>query len=245
MHGSGATASDQELFTGMDATADTDRFIVVYPQAVIPDGSGYDWNVPGEPLVGGRSVPSGAPDDVTFLTDLVGIVSQRYCVNLNRVYGTGFSGGARIASQLACDASGTFAAVAVVSGLRRPTPCKPERAVPILAIHGTADPVDPYKGHGEAYWTYSVPTAAHDWAIQDRCSQTATVSHPAKAVTLTLYGRCQGSAIVELYTINGEGHEWPGGPKLPRGLTSVLGPQSNAINADTVIWSFFSAHAMS
>lgn len=245
MHGSGATPTDQELFTGMNATSDSDRFIVVYPQAVIPDGSGYDWNVPGEPLVGGRAVPSGSPNDVSFLTDLVGIVGQRYCVNMSRVYATGFSGGARIASQLACDASMTFAAVAVVSGLRHPTPCKPERAVPILAIHGTADPIDPYEGHGEAYWTYSVPTSAHDWATQDRCAQTATVSHPANGVTLTQYGRCEASAIVEFYTISGEGHEWPGGPKLPRTLTAVLGPQSNAIDANTVIWSFFSAHPMS
>jgi polyhydroxybutyrate depolymerase len=245
MHGSGATALDQELFSGMDATSNDDDFIVVYPQGVIPDGSGYDWNVPGEPLVGGRSVPKGSPDDVTFLTDLVGVISQRYCVDLSRVYATGFSGGARMASQLACDASTTFAAVAPVSGLRRPTPCKPARPVPVLSFHGTADPVDPYNGNGEGYWTYSVPTAAKDWATEDGCSTTATTSQPAKGVTLTKYTRCKGTAIVELYTIKGEGHEWPGGPKLPKVLTSALGPQSNAIDADSIIWAFFAAHPMS
>ena len=112
MHGSGTTAGDQEAFTGMDSTADSDGFIVAYPQGLIPDGSGFDWNVPGVPLIGGRAVPAGSADDVTFLTTLVHILEQRYCIDSNRVYATGFSGGSRVTSQLACDASGTFAAIA-------------------------------------------------------------------------------------------------------------------------------------
>jgi polyhydroxybutyrate depolymerase len=244
MHGSGSTAAGQEEFSGMDDTSDSDGFIVAYPQALIPEGSGFDWNVPGVPLVGGQAVPAGAPDDVTFLTSLVSILEQRYCIDSSRVYATGFSGGARMASQLACDAPSTFAAVAPVSGLRHPTPCPVARPVPVLAFHGTADPVDPYGGHGEAYWTYSVPQAAQDWAVQDGCSSTATVSQPDPGATLTRYAGCAGGAIVELYSITGEGHEWPGGPSLPRRLTRQLGPQSDAVNADDVMWTFFSAHPM-
>ncbi|MGH9072094.1 MAG: alpha/beta hydrolase family esterase [Acidimicrobiales bacterium] len=242
MHGSGSTAVEQEEFTGMDATADAHGFIVAYPQGIIPDGSGFDWNVPGEPLVGGAAVPAGSPDDVTFLTQVVTVMEQRYCVNPDRVYATGFSGGARMASQLACDSSSTFAAVAPVSGLRRPTPCPTTRPVPVMAFHGTADPVDPYEGHGEAYWTYSVPQAAQDWAGQDKCASTASTSHPAGGATLTQYTGCAGGAVVELYSLTGEGHEWPGGPRLPKSLTRLLGPQSNAVNADNTMWAFFAAH---
>jgi poly(3-hydroxybutyrate) depolymerase len=70
-------------------------------------------------------------------------------------------------------------AVAPVAGLRRPTPCPTTRAVSVIAFHGTADQVDPYHGHGQAYWTYSVPTAASDWATQDRCTHRpqATTAH--------------------------------------------------------------------
>src|ERR1700688_1144889 len=170
MHGSGSTAAGQEELSGMDDTSDRDGFIVAYPQGLIPNGSGYDWNVPGVPLIGGRAVPAGAADDVRFLTSLVGILEQRYCIDNMRVYATGFSGGARTASQLACDAPSTFAAVAPVSGLRHPTPCPATRPVPVLAFHGTADLVDPYGGHGEAYWTYSGPPAAQDWGVPDRRS---------------------------------------------------------------------------
>jgi polyhydroxybutyrate depolymerase len=244
MHGSGSTAAEQELFTGMDATADADKFIVAYPQGLIPDGTGFDWNVPGEPLVGGRPVPAHAANDVEFLTKLVGILEQHYCINPSRIYATGFSGGARTASQLACDSSSVFAAVAVVSGLRRPTPCPTGRPVPIIAFHGTADPIDPYGGHGQAYWTYSVPQAAADWAEQDSCAKTPTTSKPDSGVTLSDYGHCGGGVAVELYTIAGEGHEWPGGPPLPRALTSLLGPQTDAIDANSVMWAFFQAHAL-
>ena len=245
MHGSGSTAAAQEAFTGMDVTADSDGFIVAYPQGLIPEGAGFDWNVPGEPLVGGNAVPAGSADDVTFLTTLVRILEARYCVDPSRVYATGFSGGSRMASQLACDASGTFAAVAPVSGLRRPTPCPTTRPVPIVSFHGTADPVDPYDGHGEAYWTYSVPQAAQDWAVQDSCSPTAATSVPAAGATLTRYSGCAGGATVELFSITGEGHEWPGGPHLGRSLTRVLGPQSDAVDANAVMWAFFSAHPLS
>jgi polyhydroxybutyrate depolymerase len=245
MHGSGSTASEQELFTGMDATADANGFIVAYPQALIADGSGFDWNVPDQPLIGGRAVPSGAPDDVAFLTQLVGVLEGRYCIAPTRVYATGFSGGARMASQLACDSSGVFAAVAPVSGLRRPTPCPASRAVPILTFHGIADPVDPYNGHGQKYWTYSVPEAAQYWASQDGCSSKPASSKPDKGVTLTTYSGCHGSAVVELYSISGEGHEWPDGPPLPPELTSLLGPQSDAIDANAVMWAFFAAHPLS
>jgi len=242
MHGSGVTAADQEAFTGMDATADARGFVVAYPQGLIPEGSGFDWNVPGVPLVGGKAVPAGAADDVRFLTDVVGVLENRYCIDPARVYATGFSGGARMASQLACDASGVFAAVAPVSGLRHPTPCPATRPVPVLAFHGTADPVDPYGGKGQAYWTSSVPQAARDWARQDGCSLTATTSTPAPGVTRTAYQGCGGGATVELFSVAGEGHEWPGGPPLPRSLTRLLGPQSDAVDANSVMWAFFQAH---
>jgi len=239
LHGSGSTAGAQEKFTGMDATADSDGFIVVYPQALIPDGTGFDWNIPGVPLIGGRAVPAGAADDVSFLTTLVGQLEQRYCIDAHRVYATGFSGGARMSSQLGCDAANVFAAVAPVSGLRLPASCPAKQAVPVISFHGTADPIDPYVGHGQPYWTYSVPAAEVDWARHDGCASSPAVSHPASNVTLSTYAGCRNGATIELYSIKGEGHEWPDGPPLPSPYLAVLGPQSTAVDADKLIWAFF------
>lgn len=244
LHGSGSTALEQEEFTKMNVAANTDDFIVAYPQALIPDGTGFDWNVPGVPLIGGRSVPPKAANDIKFLTSLVRVLEEKYCVNTTEVYATGFSGGAREASQLACDDSSIFAAVAPVSGLRRPTPCPTTRPVPVVSFHGSSDPVDPFAGHGQTYWTYSVTTAAKDWAAQDHCATKAGTSTPDVGVVLTKYVGCAGGASVELYEVIGEGHEWPGGPTLPSSITSLLGPQSNAVSANSLMWSFFMAHPL-
>jgi polyhydroxybutyrate depolymerase len=244
LHGSQSTARAQEGFSGMDATADAQTFVVAYPQGGISSGSGFEWNVPGQPLFGGGAVPAGSPDDVAFLEQLVGQLGQTYCVDRTRVDVTGFSGGARMASQLGCDASSVFAAVAPVSGLRFPRPCLSTRPVPVVSFHGTADPVDPYNGNGQAYWTYSVQTAAARWGAHNGCAEMPTTALVSGGVGRTTYGSCAANAPVVLYTVPGEGHEWPGGPKLPRRITGTLGPQSDAISANDVMWSFFTAHPL-
>jgi polyhydroxybutyrate depolymerase len=243
LHGSESTARAQEKFSGMDAAADADGFIVAYPQALIRDGTGYDWNIAGVPLLNGSLPAASAPDDVTFLTSLVTDLAGRYCIDMRRVYATGMSGGGRMASQLACDASGTFAAIAPVAGLRKASPCPATRPVPVIAFHGTADPIDPFNGHGEPYWTYSVPAAARLWAAQDKCAASPRVT-TGHGYSLTSYAGCAGGAVVQLYAIRGEGHEWPGGPAMPGEITSVLGPQSDALNANSLMWAFFRAHPL-
>ncbi len=98
LHGSESTAAAQMAFTGMNATSDADGFIVAYPQAAITDGTGYDWNVPGQPLLGGGSVPANAPNDVDFLQRAITTLEAGLCVDTTRIYVTGFSGGARMTS---------------------------------------------------------------------------------------------------------------------------------------------------
>jgi len=244
LHGSESTAQAQELFSGMDATSDADGFIVTYPQALIPAGSGYDWNIPGVPLLGGQYPPANAASDVSFLTSLVGALAAKYCVDTRQVYATGMSGGGRMASQLACDASQTFAAVAPVAGLRYPSPCPAVRPVPVIAFHGIADPVDPFNGDGQAYWTYSVPTAAQRWAAKDGCQTASPHTVKSSGYILTEYQGCASGAAVELYAVAGEGHEWPGGPAMPAAITKPLGPQSDAIAANATMWAFFRAHPL-
>jgi polyhydroxybutyrate depolymerase len=244
LHGSESTAEAQEVFSGMDATSDAGGFIVAYPQALIPAAGGYDWNIPGVPLLGGQNPSANAADDVTFLTGLVRSLAAKYCVDTRQVYATGMSGGGRMASQLACDASQTFAAVAPVAGLRFPSPCPAARPVPVIAFHGTADAVDPFEGNGQPYWTYSVPAAAQRWAAKDGCQVATPRTVRGNDSIVTEYGGCASNAAVELYAIGDEGHEWPGGPPMPAEITRALGPQSDAVDADTTMWAFFRAHPM-
>ena len=233
LHGSGGTAAAQEAFTAMDAAADVAGFIVAYPQGALSIAGGFAWNVPGQPLVDGSSVPAGAQDDAVFIAQAIAFIEARYSVDARRIYATGMSGGARMASQLGCDLATLVAAVAPVAGLRFPSPCAGQRPVPVVAFHGTADTTNPYDGGGPAYWTYSVPSAAAQWAVHDACGATPVVSQTAASVQLTSYPDCSASSAVDLYTIDGAGHEWPGAPG-----------QNGAIDATAVMWQFFQAHPL-
>jgi len=224
LHGSGSTATVQEAASQLDRTADAHGFLVVYPQGARKSGTGFSWNIPGTP-----AWQAGGADEADYLRQLVTLVSGRYCADARRIYATGFSGGAREVSELACAPERVFAAVAAVGGLRAPAPCA-AGPVPVLAIHGTADPQNPYDGHGQAYWTYSVPDAARRWAQHDGCAAAPTVD-TVPGATLTAYGRCQSSGAVELYTLPGKGHAWPA-------------DRPGAFGANEAIWRFFVDHPL-
>lgn len=232
LHGSGSNGTTEEEYTGMDREAEAADFIAVYPTADIPDGPGFDWNVPGDPVPG----MTRAPNDVLFLENLVTRLEHRYCVNQKEVFLTGFSRGARLTDVVACQASDVFAAVAPVSGVRLPTPCPTTRPVPLITIHGLLDDTDPYDGNGIHYWTYSVPTAVMRWAAHDGCAGKIVYPLPNQPVEVTSYA-CPTGVDVQLYTIADTGHEWPGGD-------NGLPPGTPVLDASAVIWSFFRSHPM-
>lgn len=232
LHGSGGTAARQEWDSAMDAVADEHGFIVAYPQAAIALGDGFAWNIPGQPLLDGRPIPAGAADDAEYIRALVLTLERDEGIDPRRVFVTGMSGGARMTSQLGCDVEGVFAAIAPVAGLRFPDPCKNVEALPILAIHGTGDRVNPYEGQGGGYWTYGVREAERRWASHNECARASEDTPVAAGVTRTAYAHCRGGADVWLYTLAGVGHEWPGGPQ-----------QTAMLDASETIWSFFAAHS--
>ena len=134
LHGSGGNAAGQARNSGLETLSATERFIVATLEA-----EGGRWNVP---------VQSGRPDDVAYVSDVISDVAKRVCTDETRVYATGFSGGGRMTSLLACQLGSRLAAVAPVSGLRFPGPCS-GRPIPVLTFHGLADPQNPYDGHAE------------------------------------------------------------------------------------------------
>ena len=68
------------------------------------------------------------------------------CVDESRIYATGLSDGALFTSLLACTMANRFAAFAPVAGVVVNKPCDPGRRVPIIAFHGTADPILYFNG---------------------------------------------------------------------------------------------------
>jgi polyhydroxybutyrate depolymerase len=163
LHPSGSKGVDD--IKDIAPLADEEGFVLLAPTGVVgPLYSGWTWNVPGVP-----AFTSGAPkaaseedgdptakfrDDVEFIGKAIDQVIEKTCIDTNRIYAMGFSGGARMASQLACDMSDRIASVVALSGLRFPKAsdkdlglpyaeeCAPERPIAVQAIHGKWDPVN-------------------------------------------------------------------------------------------------------
>jgi polyhydroxybutyrate depolymerase len=241
LHGSGDTPLEQLQYTAITQTAEKHDFAIVAPQGGVPltlgKSHGYAWNIPGVPLANGRQVARNAPDDVRFLRDTIDAVSQLVCADSRRVYVTGFSGGARMTSQVGCVLADRVAAIAPVSGLRFPGTCHPARPVPVISFHGTADAMNPYNGDKSGRWGYGVQTAAQRWAAADRCPKTPAQAQVVPMVATTAYREC--AAPVVLYTITGGRHAWPGTPD-----SMTRGSAAPKLNADELIWSFFEAHPL-
>lgn len=94
LQASGISPEVELRITGLDRAAEAQGFIVALPAAATPwPRGGFTWNIPRR---------AGGPDDVTFIADLLDALQRRFCIDPARVYAVGYSGGARLASELAC-----------------------------------------------------------------------------------------------------------------------------------------------
>jgi polyhydroxybutyrate depolymerase len=214
LHGSGGNSTGQARTSGLETLSATERFIVA-----TLDADGARWNVP---------VQEGRADDVAYVRDVMTHVAARVCIDETRVYVTGFSGGGRMTSLLACQLGSRIAAIAPVSALRWPGPCT-GRPVPVLTFHGLADPQNPYDGHAAgrgAEWLESVPDALAGWARHNSCKGDVILEDPPGPLSTMRYEGC--GAEVRMIRIDGLGHTWA----------------KQEVDATVVMWQFFKAHRL-
>lgn len=228
-HGHGGTAAGMEGGSGFSTLAEQQHFIAVYPQG-LPDG--YS----GEPFWASAGPIDFGIDDVHFVSDMLNDLQKKFCIDSRRLYATGFSNGGGMSWLLACRLAGRIAAFAPISGnfYAIPGGCHPGRPVPILDMHGTADPVLPYNGipssKNPAWPLPSIPQWLQTWASWDSCTKGPTIFLRQSNVSGEQWAGCQGNAAVVHYRIEGGGHHWP----------PTIGNRSPA----DVIWLFFQAHPL-
>lgn len=227
-HGYNFTALKMEQYSNMPAEADKAGFILVYPQGVDDPPS---WNAGI-----GAEGPTGDADDVQFTRDMLNYLEKNYCVDTHRVYVTGFSLGGGMAYRVACTLTNQIAAIATVAGAyyHAPGGCQPSRPLPVLEIHGQADNYAPYDGNPSAMMA-AVSVYLNVWLTHDQCSSSSDVIFQQGDVTGLEWKHCANGTVVEHYRISDGGHVWPGG-----GNIATLGYSTHVINANVVIWNFFS-----
>ncbi|MDX2001898.1 MAG: T9SS type A sorting domain-containing protein [Chitinophagales bacterium] len=229
LHGYTSEALQQQVYSGMDAIADTGNFIVVYP-----NGINNAWNsflYPG----------TGLPDDVGFVSAVIDSMYYRYNIDLSRVYACGMSNGGYMSYRLACELSNRIAAIASVTGLLAPdilANCAPSRIVPVMQVHGTNDLTVPYNG---APGYGSVDETIAYWVANDSCNPSPSMqslpntnTSDNSTVELYTYTGISPHSKVLLYKVLNGSHTWPGAPfDLPALVTN------KDINTSSEIWNFF------
>ncbi|MCM3886630.1 PHB depolymerase family esterase [Frankia sp. R82] len=236
LHGGYGSGGQAEKSYGWDSEADRGHFLVAYP-----DGLTRAWNVGGGGCCGKPARDN--VDDLAFLTRMVATLEHETPIDPRRVYATGISNGGIMAYTLACKTQ-IFAAIGPDSATELAA-CPSPAPLSVIHIHGTADIRIPYNGgpghnRDATIDGPAVPTLNAAWLRTDHC---ATPTITTAGVVTTSEATCADHRGVELITIAGAGHQWPGAkPNVVVQKLLNSDPPSTALNATQLIWRFFSTH---
>ena len=242
-HGGGGNYKQMQRYMAMDAIADKENFITVYP-----NGINKQWN-------DGREFKESiaANDDVQFINHLLDTLQKTYAVDKKRVFATGILNGGFFSIYLSYKLASRLLAIAPVCAS---IPEKifsefyPAQPVSILLINGTADPLVPYQGGrvGNGFTGGRGNCTSTDSTIQrfitvNRAAVTPVITSlpdtdTKDECTATQYlYNSTGNSKVCLIKINNGGHTLPGGGQyLPK---FIVGRVCNDFKGNEMVWRFF------
>lgn len=232
-HGYSSNAVQQMWYGDFRSIADDKGFIVVHPNGTLDDNGITHWNVGwGDSTV----------DDIGFTDALIDSIAEEYNIDLDRIYSTGMSNGGFMSYHLACQLSGRIAAIASVTGSMNIgwfNSCNSTHPMPIMEIHGTADPTVPYTASS---FTESISDIMDFWVNYNNCNPEAITTAVADidntdgcTAEHSIWANGDNGVAVELYKIIDGEHSWPGAFFL-NGITN------QDIDASEKIWEFFSRY---
>ncbi len=215
----------------MNDVADQGSFAVRYPQGTSAKMPGIDeepkphWNV---------HLTYMDVDDVGFLSSLAVYLQSEHSLDSERTFVAGHSNGAHMAYAL---------------GVERPWMSydawqnrKNAKPIPIMQIHGIADPVNPIEGYGGdpnhqgLCWggALHVDGVVKFWVELNECSEKVTDILTPKT-TAYRYTGGKNNNEVWYYKIADWPHIWPANSHNPNNVS-----KEGVINASEEIWKFFS-----
>ena len=233
IHGGGVSASDTQLFSQMDALADSEGFAVCYPQGLDLLG------IPGFPMWNANLNydPPIDIDDSGFLAALAEFLQDEHDFSPECTYACGWSTGGFMCFTLACEHSDVFKAIGSLAGTMSETDwaiCDPDNTVPIVQIIGMQDTLVPYEGVPLSDELFTGGPGISDlmdfWAdyVNDCSELVSTIE--SDLLELDVYSNCLSDTECWEYRVLDGEHDWFG----------VFG--SDAINVTEAFWSFFSEH---
>lgn len=186
-------------------------------------------------------------DDVAFARAVIARLGETHGIDADRVYAIGFSNGGQMVMRLLHENASPLAGGAIVAAtlpepdsFLLPQAAPAPHPVPVLLVHGTADPIAPYTGGRMRRWaqlvfrvggsSLSASETATYFARRNGISAPPTTradaaSHPDGTRIERADWREAGHPPVTFVTVHGGGHTVPGpqpGPRLiGRTATSI------------------------
>jgi len=236
LHGYSSNAGQQMIYSDFYNIADIEGFILIHPEGTTDFNDFQFWDI------GAFNINN--IDDVGFLSLLIDTIALEYNINLDRVYSVGMSNGGFMSYLLACELSDKIAAIASVTGSMTTDQiisCNPNRPIPVMQIHGTADPTVLYNGNTGIE---SINEVISYWVNFNNCNPEPIFNNIPDINLIDLctaehyiYNNGTNDSSVELYKIINGGHTWPGA------AISLLGNNTNQdFNASQKIWEFFNKY---
>jgi len=256
-HGGGGNAEGYRRYAGLDAVANREGFIVIYP-----NGTGLlrttllTFNA-GNNCCG--SALRQQVDDVGFAIAAIEDVARRAEIDRRRVYATGHSNGAIMAYRLAAERADVVAAIAPVAGAMSLDRFAPSKPVPVLHIHSADDPRalyeggvgPPFPGTDNRVTHAPVADAIGKWVARNGCATKPVVADTRRGApgsadagqtaTLLVHSPCTSGAEVAHWKLTGVGHGWPGAGRT--GREALSGPATTILDAAEEIWRFVSKYS--
>ena len=219
-HGFSGLAGEYMSYTNMTPIADSENFILVYPQGSDLDGSSH-WNAA---LNGGDN--KSEVDDLGFIEALINKLSSENLIDTNRVYAVGYSNGGMMSYALACYKSNLISAIGSVSGYMLQTECTPSHSIPLIKFHGTTD----YYDGGGVY--NSVVSVLNFWVNFNNTDLDPIINNiddNGTSIVSYKYKNGDNNVSVEHYKIIGGEHVW-------------FNNDFNGKNTGQLIWDFLSQY---
>ena len=222
-HGFGGIANQFINSADMRDLAESQNFIVVYPQGLDLAGTGSHWNC-SNPSADNKS----DVDDIGFIENLIDQLLIDYPVIDNkRIYAAGYSNGGFMSYYLGCN-SKKFAAIGSVAGTMLDDSyqsCNANFPTAMINIHGTDDFDVPYDGN--IYYP-SIPDVVDWWKNFNNTPNEDLLTNQDGSIEQYIYYNDAGDRYVEHIKIIGGGHYWD--DKL----------NYNGTNTSGLIWGFVS-----
>jgi len=247
-HGGQSHPEMMRRFSGLDDFAVEGRAVVVFPAGSGSREGLLTWN--GGNCCGEAKADDS--DDVGFVAAVIDAVAVRMPIDPRRVHASGMSNGAMMAYRAAAELSPRIASIAPVAGPLALAAIAPVRPVPVLHFHGTLDQFTPLEG---GIGRRSVTRVSHrpvlegllDWVQANGCSA-AFVREPVPcsdegiSIERFTWQPADGTTAGEVvfYKLEGGGHTWPG----RRPDSFYLGPSALSLDANALIWEFFTRHPL-